>query len=640
MKNLTIEYQRFGDPTGVLRLSDRYIRTVGATELADEVPFDVPQENLTRAMALLDYGRLSRAEPGARDAAEKVLRGLAPHIERFLLRDGLPSGNADFVQLDVVTRALELAQLPFEIIEESRPHLIVTRRIRQPWPPPEVVEGDRPKVLFAWAEPPRMDVPHDRHRELLNEILRDLGGANAIVEVPHATRSDLSEFLDGKHGFTHVHLLVHGLAHAVSRQDDPLDLAQKAPSSAALALETADHKLDRCPPDELARWLSRGPKPQVVTIATCHSAEVDPIGSGGTIAHTLHAAGVPVVLASQLALTKDGSDFLVRVFLKQVIDGEDPRKALRLCRDGLRADKDTTYYDRVALVGYVHLDPHLEERLIERRFRVELARLKAISAEARARVARAVESLASGNELADQKRDEAEIRSRFEDVRSRLAKLAPNRTLSKAQREELLGLHASSLKREAEAAWSLGRVLTGDFAKDWQERSRGALREATEAYGRAAKVSRDHHWTWVQWLVLLAVQNGRGLQERATDWEIATVASRDAAERETPTDADGKERRAIAEDSVWGWGSLSELYLLAPLVGRPDAIAEAKECLDNVVRGSRDLNKRDAIDATRDQLARYQTWWGEDPTWQLPKEIIAAAAELHDYLCAIADKAD
>jgi hypothetical protein len=69
MRNLTVEYLRFGDPTGVLRLSDRYIRSVGTTQPTDEVSFGVPQENLTRAMALLDYGRFRSAGVGARDAA-------------------------------------------------------------------------------------------------------------------------------------------------------------------------------------------------------------------------------------------------------------------------------------------------------------------------------------------------------------------------------------------------------------------------------------------------------------------------------------------------------------------------------------------------------------------------------------------
>src|SRR5262245_23418202 len=183
MKSVTVEYQRFGDPTGVLRLSDHYIRTVGTTEPTDEVSFGIPQENLTRAMARLDYARFESEGENARNQAESVLKELAPRVEQFLCSKTLLQETDGDLQIDVVARPLELAQLPFEIIEESQPKLVVTRRIRLPWPLPDVAEGDQPKILFAWASPRRMEVPHERHRALLNEIVADLGGANAIVEV-------------------------------------------------------------------------------------------------------------------------------------------------------------------------------------------------------------------------------------------------------------------------------------------------------------------------------------------------------------------------------------------------------------------------------------------------------------------------
>src|SRR5262245_55122678 len=136
MQSVTVEYQRFGDSPGILRRSDRYIRSVGTTGLTQEVSFEVPQENLTRAMKLLDYGRFAAGGSAAREPAEKMLQGLAPYVERFLGESLPPKCDGRVrVQIDLVTRALELAQLPFEIIEESRPDLsdlVVTRRIRQP----------------------------------------------------------------------------------------------------------------------------------------------------------------------------------------------------------------------------------------------------------------------------------------------------------------------------------------------------------------------------------------------------------------------------------------------------------------------------------------------------------------------------
>ena len=115
MRSLTVEFQRFGDPTGAIRLSDRYIRTVGDTASAQEVGFELPQENLDHAMAALDYGNFERSgDPqGTRCTAELFLKDVAPYLERFLLGGELPIGGDGLCQLDVVTLALELAQLPF-----------------------------------------------------------------------------------------------------------------------------------------------------------------------------------------------------------------------------------------------------------------------------------------------------------------------------------------------------------------------------------------------------------------------------------------------------------------------------------------------------------------------------------------------
>lgn len=314
MRSLTVEYQRFGDPTGVIRLSDRYIRIVGDTAPVEELGFELSQENLEHGMAALDYGNFERGgDPqGTRRTAELFLDDVAPYLERFLLGEALPIGGDGLCQLDVVTRALELAQLPFEVLEESRADLVVTRRIRQPWPLPEVVRDNVPKVLFAWAEPKRsarsrrgMTVPHERHRELLGRLLRDWGGLDggAVVEVANATREKLGNTLGTGERFTHVHLLAHGVGPGGRgvQPGERIDLTRKPPPPTLLALEGDDGTLDRCAPETLATLFSSYPRPETFAIATCHSGEVAPIRSGGTLAHVLHAAGVPIVLASQLA---------------------------------------------------------------------------------------------------------------------------------------------------------------------------------------------------------------------------------------------------------------------------------------------------------------------------------------------------
>jgi len=57
MQAHTIEYQRFGDPSGIIRLSDRYIRTLGPKQPTVEISVGVAQEQLEPGMATLDYSR-------------------------------------------------------------------------------------------------------------------------------------------------------------------------------------------------------------------------------------------------------------------------------------------------------------------------------------------------------------------------------------------------------------------------------------------------------------------------------------------------------------------------------------------------------------------------------------------------------
>ncbi len=642
LSSLTVEFQRFGDPTGVIRLSDRYIRTIGTTAPAQEIGFELSQENLDHAMAALDYSRFEYADDlqAVRRTAEYVLTDIEPYLQDFLLGTKFRRGLRTPCQIDIVARPLELAQLPFEVLEQFNPNLIVTRRIRQSWPLPETVHENEPRVLFAWAEPTRkpgsrrrMEVPHERHGELLRSLLRDWGD-KAVVEVKNASMAALTDLLSANARFTHVHLLAHGVgpqSRGVAA-GERIDLEQAPPPTTCLALENADASMDRVAPEQLAALFKNVPRPETFAIATCHSAEIDPIRSGSTVAHALHAAGIPIVLGSQLALTKSGSDVLIDTFLAKVIEGTDPRKALRAARDKLRESCAETYYDHAALVGYVHIDDGLSARLRQRRFDVALKRLKCISSDADRRTESTVVELGHSKSLSTRQRKEAEhIRQRFEDVRSQLERIADDPTLTKAQREELYGLQASALKREAEAAWKLCRALTAEDSREWRQHSHSVLYKAANAYHRAAEISRDHHWTWVQWLVLKAVLQGT-LSDSQADWSSAMAAARDTVSRKASRGMSRDERSQLAEQANWAWGSLIELNLLAPLVGHGDALKDAKRAARSLVRAANRRNDPFPIESTLAQLARYTAWWGSDSEWKLPASVARQAEELSVFL--------
>jgi hypothetical protein len=194
------------------------------------------------------------------------------------------------------------------------------------------------------------------------------------------------------------------------------------------------------------------------------------------------------------------------------------------------------------------------------------------------------------------------------------------------------------LKREAEAAWNLSRALFGSDAETWLERSRDALREAAAAYARAAVTSRDDPWTWVQWLVLEAVVRG-SLEGRETDWIVSRAAAEDALERTAPSHASDEERREIAEQAIWARGSLTELCLLSPLAGHGDAVTEAKAHLAEIVKACVRLGLDFPITSTLKQLERYERWWGADPHWPLPADLVDQAKELHTHLTGLQDEA-
>lgn len=641
----TVEFQRFGDAEGLLRLSDKYIRTVGPTAPAEEAPFTIRQALLEQGMQSLDYRRFARgAAADVTRTAEGFLTDVAPHIRRFVAAPSTEDAGPGLCQIDFVTHALELSQLPLEVLEESRDDLVVTRRIRQPWPPPEVVHDLTPNVLFVWAQPTK-EVPHGPHRELLVQALRRSGlvddPAEAIVEVGDATRGAIAQVLSQGQRFTHVHLLAHGVpSRPPTPSGERIDLTAEPDPSMHVALHGEGGRPDHCSPTDLAKLFEAATtRPEALTIATCHGAEVDPIRTGAALAHLLHRSGIPIVVGSQFALTTTGSDELVRTFLAKLMEGVDPRRALRACRDALRLRKKETYYDRVAVVGYVHLDDGLEERMRKRRFHVALARLKSHSKDAdrhrRALQETIVET--AQQELTPAQRDEAEaIAKRFAEVRMGLANESAS-ALGKAEREELHGLEGSSLKREAEAAWNLSRVLPEREAAAWLEQSREALGQAADAYRRAAVRSRDHHWTWVQWLALEAVRTG-SLADHEEDWYVARAAARDAASHEPDPAMTAAERDALAEQASWGYGSLCELCLLARLAGRGDRIVEGTGYLDELVatcRSRRDDNRDFPIESTLAQLARYSTWWGVDPHWRIPADVVEQARRLHAHLNAL-----
>ncbi len=640
MDAITVEFQRFGDDSGVLRRSDQYIRTVGSFAPAEEDKLMLEQADLDRGMKTLDYENYRGAKPteaeNVRKNADRFIEQISEVLTNFLPTDPAENFSGGCYQVEVVTRAKELAQLPFEVLAPEG-KCIITRRVRQPWPRPKIVQNVEPKVLFAWADP-RQSVPHETHMEALDEVLQDWGGVKkAATVLENATLASLKAALQVENeneGYTHVHLLAHGVKPENKADSSKLfNLHEETPPpSTLLSLHGTNGKTHRCTPEDLASIFAGDvPRPASFTLATCHGAEIDPIEAGGTFAHMLHTAGVPVVVASQLALTQHGSHELIRTFLKMVVEGEDPRKALGACREAMRKDKET-YYDWIALTGYLDVSEDLEKSLPDRQFEAALNRMRKATKGAEAHANNVLSSDAPRKGIAA---ESTQIRAGFDSVRqSLLEKLDPK--LTKGQTEELHGLLGSSQKREAEAMWKLSEMVDGSLSANLLQQSRVALKAAADAYGKASVVSRDHHWTAVQSLVLKLIIQG-GLSGSEDDWTVAAVAAKDTVRRlEEKRDNDPGDK--LVFDAAFAHGSLAELHLITSGTNGNKQFENARRHLDKLVHCIQKLEKTNTfpITSTLDQLDRYDNWWSVDEAWKLPENVVTNASALRNHLKIIA----
>ena len=70
--------------------------------------------------------------------------------------------------------------------------------------------------------------------------------------------------------------------------------------------------------------------PTVVTIAACDSGSVGSgVGAGASIAHALHEAGIPLVVASQFPQSFAGSVVMTEVLYEGLRRGATPQSNLR-----------------------------------------------------------------------------------------------------------------------------------------------------------------------------------------------------------------------------------------------------------------------------------------------------------------------
>ncbi|PQP34779.1 hypothetical protein C6A37_05960, partial [Desulfobacteraceae bacterium SEEP-SAG9] len=281
MKSIMIEFLRYGGERHSISEKEIYIRTVGAFE-AEQVPMTMNEKDCFEWLGKLRYD--PQTEQFERQAA---LDQLAKRVTQFLEPPELLKGP---VQLDLVTSARELWQLPFEAVRaptgeplfvDAENVVVLTRRVRkrefaergQLWPA-------KPRVLLISASPAwgGRKVPFKEHHQALREALKPWiepfrfenfsEAAPNEESVLHTLKeASLEEVAiackkanDQKKPFTHVHILTHGIS----------TIEQKWPFNFYFNLALRSDKKEPTRVEDLIRALKQQSiLPIVVTMCVC-----------------------------------------------------------------------------------------------------------------------------------------------------------------------------------------------------------------------------------------------------------------------------------------------------------------------------------------------------------------------------------
>ena len=509
--------------------------------------------------------------------------------------------------LRIVLSANELALLPFELaigcvgFPGSGEHLClqatspicVTREIRRV-APPNFTWPRQPRILFVTASPSGFaDVPAEAHLLALRQAINpwvfhfghtsqsrreeQIGGLLKVI-VNASARAIADECATG--GYTHVHILAHGMP-ATRGEDRRFGLALHDPmdpeavdfvDGARLATALRPHKRDGN--RELAC-------PVLVTIATCDGGNVGTsLAPGASVAHDLHRAGIPLVIASQFPLSFEGSVHLTRLLYEPLLWGQDPRLVLDDVRRQLSALVPRRH-DWASLVAYAALPTDLRFQLRDVTFSQARSAIEAAMSHLDACViAMCDQKLRENQEHAE---DALNRVRRACQVLDNLRRKAPDRAA------EIDGLLGSAQKRLAQYHIQIGSTC------DSENCIRSAKRHYEDAFAGSG-----YSWALVQTIFLSARQD----TVDAETWRLAWYLSK----REKLIYGSHDERYLFALNN------LAELVVLAELNDdlKSEAALLEKEIVTEVTSSSSWKFQRNYADlhqhpahALKRQLERY-----------------------------------
>ena len=525
------------------------------------------------------------------------------------------ASRTNLTHLRLVMSAAELALLPFELskapvgptaggeewlgLQPGWP-VCITRGVRgvrqggQPWP-------TQPRILFV-AGP---DVPFEESRAAFVELLhawdeiavRDDGTVDTDLLTARCdvTVDDVVALMQ-ESTFTHVHVLAHGAEVDDGTGRYGLQFAgDRVLTGADLALALTTR--------------ARPCLPSVVTIAACDSGQQGSVVvPGGSVAHDLHTAGVPLVVASQFPISERAARPFVETLYTDFLWGEHPLRSLAALRRRL-AIQFPDEHSWASIVAYECLPRDFDDQLAEVRYRQTKRALEAAVrrlerlATADADRIRLLET--TGKPFADDfhSPEPDAYRAAREAVTTAVSVLPDSGPWA----AECAGLAASAHKRAAEVAFWLslapdlddatGAARAAQSVDDLQESLRRY--RATMATMLSTNDAVAHRVAAAHWLVSQVLALTVQLEDRLDD-DLA-AALRLTAQVDLYLPDHGKRG--------WANGSLLEgaLLQLTAEDPRPGAAALAVDAAHEIVRLCGMHSEQ--VASTRRQVNRYRYWW-------------------------------
>jgi hypothetical protein len=596
---VTVEFLRKGPRHNqLLSPLTEYLAVCGDSPAgAVNVPFE--QAEFERQRDDLRYGVAS--EKGTTERRQGVLEHTGRQIAQMLAAvPGLPGAfnsqakSSEILHLRIVISASELASLPFELaklpvsggtataewlqIRSSQP-VCLTRHNRSvasekvKWP-------NRPRILYITGN----GVSPDEHRKALQTALQPWTNNGEQIDdwltvCEDATIDEIMK-VTAKQEFTHVHILAHGGEYkgCTGRFGVSLQSGVVNGRELAQALTTVGRQ--------------RIHTPTVVTMATCDSAqEQSPIHPGASVAHDLHEAGIPLVVASQFPLSLKGALPFVETFYHDQLRGIHPLVSLYKIRLHLYASGGQKYHDWASLIVYEALPSNIAQQLHE----LEYWQMKRALEGSLARLERACENPMNDCQY-------AALDKELIDARGQLPLNGPYEA-------ECIGTRAASWKRRAQvefrraqlAKTESDRQLRAKICFDYLENALADYRTGTDIFlvarEKPAQQVATLHWLLCQVISLEAVLGKSFLLE---PWSAAVFSVK-------------TELEALNRESIWGHGSIAELYLIR--LCDPDLSDEA--CCDISAKALAHAQQivawnplmSDQVQSSRRQFERYVNWW-------------------------------